>query len=234
MANDEQNDPSAETNATPRNMSREASNEPSTVLTDTEVEGGGGRRPKRNASQDVTRVVEALGTRSVVLIGLMGAGKSSVGRRLSARLGLPFVDADTEIEKAADQSISEIFADHGEAYFRDGERRVIARLLGEGPQVLATGGGAYMDPSTRAEIRGNGVSVWLRADIDLLLKRVKKRDNRPLLKVGDVEATMRRLVEERHPFYGEADITVQSRDVPHERMVAQIIDALEMHTGLAT
>jgi len=180
------------------------------------------------------RVVAALGTRSIVLIGLMGAGKSSVGRRLAACLAIPFVDADTEIEKAAGQSISEIFAEHGEAYFRDGERRVIARLLSEGPQVLATGGGAYMDGETRDAIKAGGVSIWLRADLELLMRRVKRRDNRPLLQVDDPEAVMRKLIDERHPVYAGADVIVDSRDVPHERMVAHMVEALERYPGLAT
>ena len=128
------------------------------------------------------QVREKLGKRSIVMVGLMGCGKSSIGRRLASALGLPFVDADDEIERAALKTIPEIFADHGEAYFRDGERKVIKRLLGNGPQVLATGGGAFMNADTRAAIKAEGVSIWLRADLDVLMKRVAKRDNRPLLK----------------------------------------------------
>ena len=135
---------------------------------------------------------EALGRRSIVLIGLMGAGKTAVGRRLANRLDLPFIDADTEIEVAAGQSIPEIFAEHGEAYFRQGERKVIARLLEGGPQVLATGGGAYMNADTRGCIKARGISVWLKAELRVLMKRVGRRDNRPLLAGGDPEAVMKK------------------------------------------
>jgi shikimate kinase len=168
-----------------------------------------------------------LGERSIVLVGLMGCGKSSVGRRLASRLGLGFVDADEEIERVAAKSIVEIFADHGEAYFRDGERRVIARLLSTGPQVLATGGGAFINPDTRAKIRERGVSIWLRAELPVLMRRVSKRDTRPLLKSGDPEATMRDLMAKRYPIYAEADLTVESRDVPHDVIVNEIIAALK-------
>ncbi|OYW56347.1 MAG: shikimate kinase [Hyphomicrobium sp. 32-62-53] len=172
-------------------------------------------------------VLALLGERSIVLVGLMGCGKSSVGRRLASRLGLGFVDADEEIERVAAKSIVEIFADHGEAYFRDGERRVIARLLSSGPQVLATGGGAFINPDTRAKIRERGVSIWLRAELHVLMRRVSKRDTRPLLKSGDPEATMRDLMDKRYPIYAEADITVESRDVPHDVIVNEIIAALK-------
>lgn len=156
----------------------------------------------------------------------MGAGKSAIGRRLAARLELPFADADAEIETAAGATIEEIFASHGEAYFRDGERRVIARLLESGPQVLATGGGAFMNAETRARILRRSVSIWLRADLDLLMQRVGRRDNRPLLKTGDPREVMRRLMDERYPVYSEADIAIESRDVPHEAIVDEIIAAL--------
>ena len=174
-------------------------------------------------------IKEKLGSKSIVLIGLMGAGKTAVGRRVATRLGLNFVDADTEIEEAAGKSISEIFADHGEDYFRDGERRVIARLLGDGPQVLATGGGAYMNEETRNLIAEVGVSVWLKADLKILMERVARRDHRPLLKTKDPKAVMQRLMDERYPVYASADITVVSRDVPHEVIVAEIVDALQKH-----
>jgi shikimate kinase len=174
---------------------------------------------------------EALGRRSIVLIGLMGAGKTAVGRRLANRLDLPFIDADTEIEVAAGQSISEIFAEHGEAYFRQGERKVIARLLEGGPQVLATGGGAYMNADTRASIKEHGISVWLKAELRVLLKRVGRRDNRPLLASGEPEAVMKKLMAERYPVYAEADVTVESRDVPHDVMVTAVIDALAAKLG---
>lgn len=156
----------------------------------------------------------------------MGCGKTSVGRRLSARLGIPFVDADDEIEKAAGKTIPEIFAEHGEPYFRDGERRVIARLLAEGAKVLATGGGAYMSEETRANIARNGISIWLRAELPILMRRVMKRDNRPLLKTENPEATMQRLMNQRYPVYQLADVCVQSREVPHDVIVAEAIEAL--------
>jgi shikimate kinase len=172
------------------------------------------------------RVRGALGVRSIALVGMMGAGKTSVGRRLAHALGLPFVDADSEIEAAAGMTIPEIFETHGEPYFRSGEARVIARLLEGGPQVLATGGGAWMNPETRARICEAGVSVWLKADVDVLLRRVRKRGGRPLLGSADPEATLRRLVEERYPTYALADLTITSRDAPHERTVADLIETL--------
>ena len=168
----------------------------------------------------------ALGHRSLVMVGLMGCGKTSIGRRLAGVLELPFVDADEEIERAAGMSIAEIFAAHGEAYFRDGEKRVIARLLAGGPQVLATGGGAFMSEETRANIRALGLSIWLRAELPVLMRRVLKRDHRPLLKAPDPEAVMRELMEKRYPIYAEADVVVESRDVPHEQIVGEIVAAL--------
>ncbi|MGE0233432.1 MAG: shikimate kinase [Flavobacteriaceae bacterium] len=171
-------------------------------------------------------LVAGLGGRSLVLVGMMGAGKSSVGRRLASRLSIPFVDADTEIEKAAGQTIPEIFEAHGEAYFRDGEKRVIERILRGGPLVLATGGGAFMDPDTRRIIASTGVSIWLKADSDLLFRRVKRRSNRPLLRTADPEGTLKSLIEQRNPTYALADITVMSRDVPHETVVGEIIEAV--------
>jgi shikimate kinase len=168
-----------------------------------------------------------LGKRSIVLVGLMGAGKSTVGRRLAARLGLPFRDADQEIEIAAGMTIPDIFAEHGEDYFRDGERRVIARLLQEGPAVLATGGGAYINPETRARIADAGLSIWLRADFEVLMRRVRKRSNRPLLQNPDPEATMRRLMDARHPIYALADLVVDSREIPHDRVVQDALCALD-------
>ncbi|MGE0055009.1 MAG: shikimate kinase [Hyphomicrobium sp.] len=170
-----------------------------------------------------------LGSRSVVLVGLMGCGKSSIGKRLAARLGLPFVDADEEIETVAAKSISEIFADHGEEFFRDRERKVICRLLTQGPQILATGGGAYMHPETRQAIAASGISVWLKADLCVLMRRVSKRDTRPLLKTPNPEATMRKLMDARYPVYALADIVVESRDEPHELIVTELIDKLTAH-----
>jgi shikimate kinase len=186
---------------------------------------------KDDRQERLLAIRKALGPRSVVLIGLMGAGKTAVGRRLANRLDLPFIDADSEIEVAAGASIREIFAEHGEAYFRQGERKVIARLLENGPQVLATGGGAYMNPDTRANIKAHGLSVWLKADIKVLMKRVGRRDNRPLLAAGDPEKVMKRLMEERYPIYAEADVTVESRDVPHDVIVGAVIDALADKLG---
>ena len=166
---------------------------------------------------------------SIILVGLMGAGKSAIGRRLASRLGMSFVDADDEIERAAGCSISDIFELHGEAAFRDGERRVIARLLARPPHVLATGGGAFMDPETRATIRECGISVWLRVDLDLLVSRVSRRNDRPLLAGGDPRAILRRLMDERHPIYAEADVVVESRDGPHEQTVEAVLGALGVH-----
>jgi shikimate kinase len=179
------------------------------------------------------RLRRALGDRSLVMVGLMGCGKSSVGRRLATKLGLPFTDADEEIEKAAGKSVKDIFADHGEAHFRDGERRVIGRLLASGPQVLATGGGAFINPETRAQIKERCISVWLKADLPVLMRRVGKRDTRPLLKTGDPEAVMRALIAARYPVYAEADLTVESRDVPHDSIVAEVIKALAGYPALA-
>ena len=175
----------------------------------------------------------ALGRRSIVLVGMMGAGKSSIGRRLAARLALPFVDADAEIEKAASMSISEIFAAQGEDYFRAGEARVIARLLDGGPQVLATGGGAFMIPETRAAIRAKAVSIWLKATTDILMRRIRRRADRPLLTTADPLETLNRLIAERYPVYAEADLTVESRDVPHDAIVGEIVVKLCSHPGLA-
>ncbi len=167
-----------------------------------------------------------LGSRSIVLIGLMGAGKSAIGKRLAAKLDIPFTDADQEIEAAAGKTINEIFAEDGEAFFRDGERRVIARLLESGPKVLATGGGAFMNEETRDRVDAGGVSVWLNATLETLMQRVHRRDNRPLLKTGDPHAVMERLIAERYPVYALADIAVVSRDVAHETIVDEIISAL--------
>ena len=182
-----------------------------------------------SASQEA-EISASLGTRSVVLVGMMGAGKSTIGRRLSARLRLPFLDADIEIEAAhAGMTIPEIFATHGEPYFRDGEARVIARLIDNGPGVLATGGGAFMREETRMRIRDKAVSVWLKADADTIMKRVKRRADRPLLQTADPAATIGRLIEERHPVYELADITIGSRDILHEKIVEECLAALHGH-----
>ena len=191
------------------------------------------------ATQDVAvrpeaAIVAALGARSVVLVGMMGAGKSSIGRRLALRLGVPFVDADTEIEKAAQMNIPDIFATRGEAEFRAGEARVIHRLLESGAQVLATGGGAFMNADTRTYIGAKGISVWLKAEFDVLMRRIRRRHDRPLLKTEDPGATLRRLMEQRYPVYGLADITVQSREVPHDKIVDEIMSALAQRIGAAS
>lgn len=186
---------------------------------------------KDDRTTQLAEIRQLLGARSVVLIGLMGAGKTAVGRRLANWLDLPFTDADREIEEAADQTIKEIFATHGEAYFREGEQKVITRLLENGPQVLATGGGAYMNPKTRAAVKANGISVWLRADLRVLLKRVGRRDHRPLLANGNPETVMKKLMAERDPIYAEADIIVESREVPHEVIVGAVVDALGAELG---
>ncbi len=184
------------------------------------------QKPTENGLEPA--IVRALGHRSVVLVGMMGAGKSSIGRRLASRLGIPFVDADSEIESAAGMTIPEIFAEHGEPYFRAGEARVIARLLDSGPSVLATGGGSVMDPRTRDLIREKGISVWLNADVDVLVKRTKRRSDRPLVD------KIKELMPLREPFYAESVIIVQSRDEPHDTIVDEIIAALSKHLKLAT
>jgi shikimate kinase len=171
--------------------------------------------------------------KTIVLVGLMGAGKTSIGRRLAQQLRLPFVDADAEIEAAAGSSIEEIFQRHGEAAFRDGERRVIARLLDRPVQVLATGGGAFMDPATRTLIRSRCLSIWLRASLPLMLARVARRNNRPLLKTGDPGAILEKLIAERYPVYAEADITVDSIDGPPELTLEQVTTALADHLAAA-
>jgi shikimate kinase len=177
------------------------------------------------ASQEAD-ITAALGTRSVVLVGMMGAGKSTIGRRLSARLRLPFLDADIEIETAAGMSIPDIFETRGEPHFRDGEARVIARLLDNGPSIIATGGGAFLREQTRSRVRDKAVSIWLKADAEIVLRRVKRRADRPLLQTADPAATIERLIREREPFYQQADLTIWSRDVPHEKIVDECIDAL--------
>jgi len=173
-------------------------------------------------------ITTALGTRSVVLVGMMGAGKSTIGRRLASRLRLPFLDADTEIEAAAGMSIPDIFESHGEAHFRDGEARVIARLLDNGPVILATGGGAFLREETRNRISDKAVSIWLKAEADIIMRRVKRRADRPLLKTVDPAGTVERLIGEREPFYQHADLTIWSRDVPHEKIVDECIEALHL------
>jgi shikimate kinase len=170
--------------------------------------------------------------RTVTLVGMMGAGKSSVGRRLATRLDVPFRDADTEIETAAGCTISEIFDRFGEAAFRDGERRVIARLLTEAPHVLATGGGAFIDQQTRDAIRQAAISIWIKAPVDILVQRVKRRDTRPLLRHGDPRETLERLLKEREPIYAQADLTIESEDGPHALAVDRVIAVLKERGAL--
>ena len=182
--------------------------------------------PASDALPNGAALVAALGRRSIVLVGMMGAGKSSIGRRVATRLAVPFVDADAEIELAADMTIAEIFAVHGEPYFRAGEARVIARLLERGPQVLATGGGAFMNTQTRAALKEKAVSVWLKADLEVLTRRLRRRTDRPLLKTEDPVATLTDLLQLRDPIYATADVTVLSRDVTHDVIVDEIIAAV--------
>lgn len=174
-------------------------------------------------------LTERLGGRPLILVGMMGAGKTTVGRRLAARLGRRFLDSDEEIEKAAQMTIPEIFAQRGEPEFRAGETRVISRLLKETDIVLATGGGAFVNPETRALVKSSSVSVWLKADLDVLFERVSRRSNRPLLKTADPKGTLEKLIADRYPIYAEADITVLSRDVPQDSVAADVISALLHH-----
>jgi shikimate kinase len=167
--------------------------------------------------------------RPIVLVGMMGAGKTTIGRRLAAKLGRSFIDSDEEVERAAGMSIEDIFASHGEADFRAGEARVISRLLREGDIVLGTGGGAFINPETRALIREEGISVWIRADFELLFARVSRRSNRPLLKTANPRETLKALIEARYPIYAEADVTVLSRDVPQDQVANDVVDALIAH-----
>jgi shikimate kinase len=174
-------------------------------------------------------IVAALGSRLIVLVGMMGAGKSSIGRRLAGRLRVPFIDADSEIEAAAGMSIPELFEIHGEAHFRDGEARVIARLLEGGPAVLATGGGSFMREETRRRIGLKAVSIWLKADPDIIMRRVRRRADRPLLKTADPEGTVNRLISEREPVYRHANLSISSRDVPHDKIVDECVEVLHAH-----
>ncbi len=184
---------------------------------------------KRLTVSEVDQAKACLAGRTLVLVGMMGAGKTSVGRRLAEKLEMTFIDADHEIEEAAGKTIPEIFADHGEAYFREGERRVITRLLENGNQILATGGGAFMNDETRKQVKDKALSVWLKADVDLLLRRVGKRDNRPLLKQGDPKTILENLLSVRGPFYAQADITVESQDAQHSQTVNDVIRAIAEH-----
>ena len=189
------------------------------------------RAPSRLPRADI---VPMLAGRAIVLVGMMGAGKSSVGRRLAAQLGLPFVDADIEIEAAAGMSIPDIFARHGEPAFRSGEARVVARLLEGGPQVLATGGGAFMNAETRRAIQEKAVSVWLKAGYPVLMHRLNRRNDRPMLSTPDPGATLKLLMAERDPIYATADLTVESREVPHAAVVEDVVDALRRYLATAS
>ncbi|WP_193334486.1 shikimate kinase [Devosia beringensis] len=171
-------------------------------------------------------LAERLAGRPLVLVGMMGAGKTTVGRRLAARLNRPFLDSDEEIEKAAQMSIPEIFEQRGEPEFRAGETRVIARVLKTQNVVLATGGGAFVHPETRALVKDEAISVWLKAEIDILFERVSRRSNRPLLKTANPRATLQKLIDDRYPIYAEADVTVLSRDVPQDAVAADVVDAV--------
>ena len=177
----------------------------------------------------MTGLLERLGSRSIVFVGLMGAGKTAIGRRVAASLSLPFVDSDQEIENVSRMTIAELFDRYGEAEFRSLEQRVILRILEGGPQVLSTGGGAFINAQTRAAIEARGLSVWLRAEIDTLMERVSKKQNRPLLKTADPRGTLERLMMERHPVYALADLTVATRDEHKEVIAAEVVDALARH-----
>lgn len=185
------------------------------------------RTPAATASHNT--LAESLGGRSIALVGLMGSGKTTVGRRLAAALGLPFRDADAEIETAAGRSVSDIFAELGEPEFRSGERRVIARLMAEGPLVLATGGGAYVDAETRGLLREKAITIWLKADLEVLARRVARRDTRPLLRGKDPLEVLSGQAEKRYPLYAEADIVVETPDSAHDLAVERILTALKAH-----
>lgn len=176
-----------------------------------------------------TDIKALLGDRSIVFVGLMGAGKTAVGRRVAQLTGLPFTDSDHEIEHVSRMTIPELFEAYGEPEFRSLESRVIQRIIETGPQVISTGGGAFMNEQTREAIAARGVSVWLKADLDLLMERVSRKQNRPLLKDPDPRGVLRRLMEVRYPVYQLADLVVQSRDVSKEEMAAVVVDALHDH-----
>lgn len=182
---------------------------------------------------DQAALLEKLGQRSIVLVGLMGAGKTAIGRKVATALGLTFIDSDQEIEDVSRMSIPELFELYGEPEFRALEQRVIARVLEGGPQILSTGGGAYMNDHTREAIASNAVSVWLKADIDLLMERVSKKQNRPLLKNDNPRAVLERLMNERYPVYALADLTVVTRDERKEVIAAEVIEALDRHLSAA-
>jgi shikimate kinase len=175
------------------------------------------------------RAKRALGKRNLVFIGLMGAGKSAIGRLTAQALGIPFVDSDHEIEKVSRMTISDLFATYGEEEFRALEARVLKRLLRSGPRVVSTGGGAYINERSRRQIKKGGLTIWLNADLDVLWERVNKRDTRPLLKTENPKQTLENLMRSRYPIYAEADITVLSRDVKKETMVEEVLAAIADH-----
>jgi shikimate kinase len=187
--------------------------------------------PHKDAHKD--ELTALLAGRPIVLVGMMGAGKTTVGRKLAARLGRHFVDSDEEVEKAAGMSIEDIFATRGEADFRAGEVRVIARLLKEPDVVIGTGGGAFMNSETRASVKTAAISVWIKADFELLFARVQRRSNRPLLRTANPRQTLQDLIEKRYPTYAEADVTVISRDVPQDTVAGEVIEALVAHLGVS-
>lgn len=180
-----------------------------------------------SAIADVARLRERLGSRTIALVGLMGAGKTTVGRRLASLLSLPFRDSDVEIEEVSRMTIPELFEAYGEPEFRALEARVVQRLAMEGPQVVGTGGGAYMNSETRERLKSMAVTVWLKADLDTLMDRVSRRGNRPLLKTADPRETMRRLITERYPVYGEADVVIESRNVKREQVAGEVAEAVQ-------
>ncbi len=184
------------------------------------------RAARKKSARQRELLIDRLGDRSIVLVGLMGAGKTVIGRLLARQLNLPFVDADHEIEAAAGMSIKELFAEHGEAYFREGERKVIRRILNSGPQILATGGGAIMNKETREAIARRGVTLWLNADLDVLMERVSRRNTRPLLQTADPRAVMKKLLDERYPVYRLSDVHVTSRNVQKQVIVNEAVKAL--------
>ncbi len=185
--------------------------------------------PPALAEDNGAELIDRLGARSIVFVGLMGAGKTAIGRRVATSLGLPFTDSDHEIESVSRMTVPELFESYGEAEFRALEQRVIARLLEHGPQVLSTGGGAFMNAQTRAAISERGLSVWLKADVDTLLERVSKKQNRPLLKNADPRAVLERLMHDRYPVYAQSDVTVPTRDERKEVIAAEVIEAIGRH-----
>ncbi|CAN7319036.1 shikimate kinase [Mesorhizobium amorphae] len=189
--------------------------------------------PANPPGEGHAELLERLGERSIVFVGLMGAGKTAIGRKVAAMLALPFIDSDQEIESVSRMTVPELFERYGETEFRALEQRVILRLLENGPQVLSTGGGAFMNAQTREAIAGHGVSVWLKAELDLLMERVSKKQNRPLLKNPDPRAVLERLMAERYPVYATSDVTVLTRDDRKEVIAAEVVNALCRHFGVA-